>query len=81
MTDVTPYLSGWVRTLPAKGDVAAYKRGDFTLHLTGSKQLRLTGRGLDERHIFYYAAVRVMETENEKWTKARTLWRILRRKL
>jgi hypothetical protein len=36
---------GWERTLPEQGDVAAFRRGDYTIHLHGTRTVRLTGRG------------------------------------
>lgn len=60
---LSPYLSGWERTLTEQGDLATFRRGGFTIHLHGSHNVRLTGRGIDENLRFYRAAVRVMETE------------------
>jgi hypothetical protein len=60
-TQVTPYLTGWVRALPAPGDVAAFSRGEFTVHLHGAREVRLTGPGVDADLRFYFAAARVAE--------------------
>ncbi len=60
-TQIAPYLTGWERAVPAPGDVAAFKRGDYTIHLHGTREVRLTGPGADDDLRFYYAAARVAE--------------------
>jgi hypothetical protein len=63
---IAPYLSGWVRTLPEPGDVAAFKRGEFTVRLHGARTVLLTGQGISEDLRFYDAAARIADLQNVK---------------
>jgi len=63
---ILPYLSGWERVTLEKGDVATFRRGDFTLHLHGTHDIRLEGRGLSMELRFYQAALKVMEMEGRQ---------------
>lgn len=63
MTDVTPWLSGWQRVMLQPGDIATFTRGEFTVHLIGTHDIRLTGPGTDKTLRFYAAATTVMEAE------------------
>jgi hypothetical protein len=60
---IAPCLSGWERTVPDSGDVAAFRRGDFTIHLHGAREVLLTGRGISEDLRFYHAAARVADLQ------------------
>jgi len=56
-------LTGWERTIPGRGDVAAFTRGDFTIRLHGSRKVRLTGPGVDGDLRFYDAAALIADHE------------------
>lgn len=58
---IAPYLAGWERTVLSRGDVAAFSRGDFTIHLHGTREVRLVGPGVNANLRFYYAAERIAE--------------------
>ena len=64
-TRISRYLTGWVRTVPGRGDVAAFTRGDFTIRLHGTRKVRLSGPGVDGDLRFYDAAALVADHEQE----------------
>lgn len=68
-TRIGRFLTGWVRTIPGAGDVAAFTRGDFTIRLHGSRKVRLTGRGVDVDVRFYDAAALVADRECRATTR------------